>query len=114
MMTVAYGVCLIISIVVILYMAQKNCVSVNIHQWTIMVLIPVIIGAYFAQTLVLTGEAAYALYCVIYLDSTVLLAVFLFAMLSAIGVEVKPWGKLLGYGISFFQLLLVEIGRAHV
>lgn len=107
MATVGYGFCLIITVVVLLYMAAKNYENINMYDWTIMLLLPVVILGYWMKSRVTTSEAAGLAFCFIYLDSTLLFMVTLFAMLRSLGIPVKPWIKLAGYGIAMVHVFIV-------
>lgn len=107
MITVGYGICLAISVLIIVYMAQKNYVTVDIHYWTMIVLVSVILLGYWLKTRAVTPEGHLLALCFIYLDSTILLAVLLFAMAHSLKMETKNWVKPLVYSITFGHLLLV-------
>ncbi len=98
------GICLAISIIVILYMSQKNYENIDIHYWTIVILIPIIILGYWLKTRSTTPEGALMTFCFIYLDSTVLLAVVLFCILRFLGITPKRWVKILVYTVTFAHL----------
>lgn len=107
MISTLYGICVIITVVVLIYMAQKNYDNIDIYQWTFIVLIPIIVMAYWLKSRVNTPEAASFLYCFIYLDSTVLIVSVMFSLLHTIGIRIKPWTKIVAYGICFIQLAVV-------
>ena len=109
MATIGFGICLLISIVLFIYMGQKNYDNIDIYSWTLVVLIPIILLAYWLKTRAATPEAAKNLFCFIYLDSTVALTVVLFAMLRTIGVDVRPWVKILGYGAAAIHMAIVSL-----
>lgn len=109
MATIGFGICLIISILVLIFMAAKNYENINIYDWTIVILIPIIILGYWLKSRVTTPEAAELAVCFIYLDSTVLLMVAIFAMLHSFGVRLKAWIKLLGYGAALVHAFIVWI-----
>lgn len=108
-MSVAYGICFIISLGIILFMAEKNYENVNIQQWSAVILFPIIIGAFFLTTIVTSPQAMYVLYCFIYLDSTVLLTILLFTILHTIKVDIKHWAKAIAYGVAFAHLLMIIV-----
>lgn len=93
-------------------MAVKNYETTDRYFWTIAVLTPVVILAYWLKTMVVGWEAAYILFCFIYIDSTILLCVVIFLMLHSIGIEPKMWVKLLLYGLAFVHLFVVW-GSVH-
>ena len=107
MATWAFGICLIISVSTILWMVVKNHETTDRYYWTISVLVPIVILAYWLKTLVVTVEAAYILFCFIYIDSTILLCVVIFLMLHSIGIEPKFGVKLVFYGAAFIHLFVV-------
>ncbi len=107
MATLGFGVCLIISIFVLIYMASKNYENINIYDWTIVIIVPIVILGYWLKSKVTSPEAAEIAFCFIYLDSTVLLMVSVFAMLHSFGVHVKGWIKLIGYGIALGHVSVV-------
>lgn len=107
MATIAFGICLLISVAVLLWMATKNYGTTDRYYWTVVVVLPVVISAYWLKTMVVSEEAALILFCFIYLDSTVLLCVMIFMMLHSIGIEAKPWVKFVTYGAAFVHLAVV-------
>lgn len=109
MATMGFGICLIISVFIMIFMAAKNYENINIYDWTIVALIPIVILGYWLKSRVTTPEAAELAFCFIYLDSTVLLMVTVFAMLHSFGVYVNPWFKLLGYGAALIHCFIVWI-----
>lgn len=109
MITVIYGLCFILSLAFIVYMAAMNYDNVNIHQWSVVVLLPIINGAYFLITLVDSRDAIYALMCFVYIDSTALLTILIFTMLKIINVNVKPKYKIMAYVASFAHILMVML-----
>ena len=109
MATMGFGICLIISVFIMIFMAAKNYENINIYDWTIVALIPIVILGYWLKSRVTTPEAAELAFCFIYLDSTVLLMVTVFAMLHSFGVHVNPWLKLLGYGAALVHCFIVWI-----
>ena len=92
-MTIAFGTCLVISAAVFVYMAQKNYSNIDVNYWMIVILIPLVVMGYWLKTQVETTEAAAMLFCFIYLDSTFILTTALFAMMRALGYEIKRWMK---------------------
>lgn len=107
MMTALYGTALLISMALLLYMAHKNYENIDIHYWTYMVLIPLVVLGYALKTVVLTPDAARITFCYIYLDSTVILVIVIFSMLRLLDVHVKPWIKVLSYMLSFAHCLVI-------
>lgn len=100
MATTGYEICLMISVLVLIYMAAKNYENVNIYDWTMVILVPVILMAYWLKTRVHTSEGAELANCFAYLDGSVLLTISVFAMLNSLNIHVKGWLKLLGYGAA--------------
>ena len=107
MATIGFGICLVISILILVYMGMRNYDNINIYDWSILILIPVVILGYWLKTRVTTPEAAKLAFCFIYLDSSVLLMLAFFAMLHSFGVRVKWWQKALGYGVAFAHAAVV-------
>ncbi len=107
MITILFGILLFISIGVIIYMAQKGYDNIDIRYWSILILLPIILAAYWFKTMVTTTEAAVLCFNFIYLDSTVLLTIVLFCIFHFMNIEVKPWIKVLAYGLSFGHMIMV-------
>ncbi len=102
-----YGVCLFISMVVLIYMAQKNYKNLDVYYWSMVILIPVIlVGYWFKVCSSSIGEAKLAL-CITYLDSTILLVLMIFSMLRAVNLKVSSRVKIFAYIAAFAHLLLV-------
>ncbi|MBQ7677580.1 MAG: HD domain-containing protein [Lachnospiraceae bacterium] len=109
MATTAYGICMVISVLVILWMVSKGYETIDVYYWTMICIIPVVILAYWLKTQVTSPEAAMITFCFIYFDSTVLLMVVIFLMLRVIRVEVPLAVKLAAYSIAFVHLFIVWV-----
>jgi len=107
MITVLYAGCLFICAIALVYMAQKNYNNIDIYHWTILILIPIIIMAYWLKSQVTTPEASSVLMCFQYFDSTFLFCALLFYTLHNIGINAKPWMKILLYGLAFIHMMIV-------
>ena len=108
-MEIVYGICLIVSIAVVVFMAQKNYENIDVQYWSIVIMIPLIILGYWLKTRVTTTEGAMITYCFIYMDSTVLLMVVIFSMLRSLEIHIKPWLKGILYNVAFAHLFLVWV-----
>ncbi len=107
MMTYLYGVSLLVTVAVFIYMAQNNYNRIDIYQWTVVIMVPIIVMAYWLKTRATTPAEAEALFCFIYLDSTFMITVVLFSLLHTLGIAVKPWLKILGYGMAAIHMAVV-------
>ena len=109
MYTILYGICLIITVILFIYMAQKNYDNIDIYQWTIIILIPVIIMAYWLKTRINNPETAAVLFCFIYLDSTILLTDILFSLMRTLGMRISSGMKIVCYGIAGIHMAIVSL-----
>ncbi len=109
MVTVYYGILLLISIGIIVYMAQKNYENIDINYWSLVILIPVAILGYWLKTMVTVPESAAIAFCFIYVDSTLILTAALFSMLRFLSIAVKSWVKVIAYLLAFAHLFMVWI-----
>ncbi|MBQ1490765.1 MAG: HD domain-containing protein [Blautia sp.] len=107
MVTVGFGVCLVISVLGTLLFALRGDDRVSSYDWSILLLLPLIIMGYWLKTQTASREAALVLFVFINLGSTVLLAVIFFSMLRHLGFPVHPWTKLVVYIAAFTQLVPV-------
>ena len=107
MVTVGFGVCLVISVLSTLLFALRGDDRVSSYDWSILLLLPFIIMGYWLKTQTASQEAALVLFVFINLGSTVLLAVIFFSMLRHLGFPVHPWTKLVVYIAAFTQLVPV-------
>ena len=107
MITNLFAILLIVSVVIIVYMAQKNYENIDIYYWSIVMMVPLILLGYWLKTRVTTAEGAKLLFCYIYLDSTILLVVIIFCILRFMRIEPKPWIKVVAYGAAFAHLMMV-------
>ncbi len=110
MISILYEVLLMISILVLIYMAGKNYENIDIRYWTIVVLVPMILLGYWLKTKVTSPDAAKVTFAYIYLDSTVLLTVILFAILYFMKIRVKAWLKVVAYGAAFGHMVVIWNG----
>ena len=107
MITHIYGICLLISVGFFIYMAQKNYHTMDAYFWSIMLLCPIVIMGYWLKSQAETTEAVAVLFCFIYLESTILVMVLLFAMLRSMGIPVQAWMKIAGYGAAAVHMAIV-------
>ncbi len=109
MMTYLYGAALIISVLALVKMAQRNYNNIDVYHWSILLMFPIIIASYWLKSQCTTPDAAYALICFSYLDSTFLFCMVFFYLLHNMGVYVKPWFKIILYGLASVHLLMVTL-----
>jgi len=102
-----FGVLFLISIIVLLYMAFRNHNNIDIRFWSIVVIIPIIIFGYMVKARATNIAEAKLAFCMIYLDSTIMLALVLFSLLKCLAIEVKPWIKVAVYLVSFLHYLSI-------
>lgn len=107
MITSFFGILLVISVLVILYMAQKNYENIDIYYWTLVILVPVVVLGYWLKTRVTTVEGAKLCFCFIYIDSTVLLTAVIFNIMRFMGIAVRSWIKLVAYIVGFGHLFII-------
>ncbi|MCQ2771178.1 MAG: hypothetical protein MJ236_05210, partial [Clostridia bacterium] len=107
MAVIGYGICLAISLVIIISMAIKNYDNVDIYYWTLIILNPIIILGYMLRAMVTTPSAYYTTMCFIYIDSTVFISVVLLSLLRIIGVKPRPLTKIITYGLAFLHMVMV-------
>ncbi|SDB06936.1 HD domain-containing phosphohydrolase [Eubacterium oxidoreducens] len=107
MISIYFEILLLISIGVIVYMAMKNYVVVDIYYWSIVILVPVILLGYWLKTTVTSVEGARIAFAFIYLDSTVLLVIILFSILRMLQIRMPVWGKALVYIATFVHIFVI-------
>ncbi len=107
MITSFFGILLVISVLVILYMAQKNYENIDIYYWTLVIMVPIVVLGYWLKTRVTTVEGARLCFCFIYIDSTVLLTAVIFNIMRFMGIAVKSWIKLVAYIVGFGHLFII-------
>ena len=107
MITSFFGILLVISVLVILYMAQKNYENIDIYYWTLVIMVPIVVLGYWLKTRVTTVEGAKLCFCFIYIDSTVLLTAVIFNIMRFMGIAVKSWIKLVAYIVAFVHLFII-------
>ncbi len=107
MITIFFGMLLAVSIIVILYMVQKNYETIDIRYWSIVLMIPVILLGYWMKTRVNTPEGAMVCFGIIYLDSTILLTTLLFCIFHFMHIRVKSWIKIAAYGIAAAHMAMI-------
>lgn len=86
MITTGYGICVVIAILATLIMALRNYDHINSNDWSVALLLPFLIIAYWLKAQISTAEAGLVLFVFIELMTSLLLAVILFSMLRSSGV----------------------------
>ncbi len=107
MVTGFYGILLLISFGVIIYMLSKGYKDVDVRYWTNFILVPIIIMGYWLNTRVTTSEGAAVCYCIIYLDSSILFMLLLFDIVTFLKITANAWIKIFAYIVSFIHLSVV-------
>lgn len=111
MVSTIYLLCLITTLISLLYASQKKDRPVDRYLWTVMILLPVITLGYWLKTIVHTEDGAFIAFCFIYIDSTVLLTIAFFSILHSIRLHVSNWVKIGVYGITIFHLLTIWLSK---
>jgi len=107
MATLGFEICLLISMLILIWMACKNYENINIYYWSLVVMFPIVILGYWLKSKVTTPEAAELAFCFIYIESTILVMVTIFSMVRSFGYNIRPWVKILGYGVAVGHCYLV-------
>lgn len=98
MITTGYGICVVISVIATLIMALRNYDHIDSNDWSVTLILPFLILAYWLKAQVSTAEAELVLFVFIELMTSLLLAVILFSMLRSVGVQVPVLIKAIVYG----------------
>ena len=98
MITTGYGICVVIAVLATLIMALRDYDHIGINDWSVALLLPILIMAHWLKVQVSTAEAGLVLFAFIELMTSMMLAVMLFSMLHGIGARVRLWAKAVVYG----------------
>ena len=98
MITTGYGICVVIAVLAMLIMALRNYDHIDIDEWSVAILLPLLTTAFWLKAQVSETEAVLVLLVLIELMTSLMMAVILFSMLRSIGVQVHPWIKAVVYG----------------
>ena len=104
MITTAYGICVAVSLLVAIVLALRNYDHIDSYDWSISLLLPFLIMAYWLKAQVSDVEAVLVLTGFIELTTSLLLAIVLFSMLRSIGFRVRAWIKVVAYGAVMGEL----------
>lgn len=110
MITIGYGVCVLVSILATLAMALRNYDHIDSYDWSVFLLLPFLIMAYWLRAQVSSSEASALLSGFISMISSLLLAIILFSMLHLLGYRPRVWLKAVVYGVVALQLFFVRDG----
>ena len=110
MITIGYGVCVLVSILATLAMALRNYDHIDSYDWSVFLLLPFLIMAYWLRAQVSSSEASALLSGFISMISSLLLAIILFSMLHLLGYQPRAWLKAVVYGVVALQLFFVRDG----
>ncbi len=98
MITTGYGICVVIAVLATLMMALRNYDHIDINEWSVALLLPLLITAFWLKVRISTPEAGLVLFALIELMTSLMMAVILFSMFHSAGVRVRPWVKAVVYG----------------
>ncbi|MCR4890951.1 MAG: HD domain-containing protein, partial [Lachnospiraceae bacterium] len=107
MLTIMYGVALLFTILILVWFTGKNYQKIDPYYFSTLILIPFVILGYWLQSTVTGWEASMIAFCIIYLDSTLILMIFIFAILRTLHIQIRPWIKFLSYGLAITHLFVV-------
>lgn len=97
-----FAICLIISICVLIFMISRNYNNIDLEYWSMVIIIPIVLLGYTLKAVAADVDDAKMAFCFLYLDSTVLLVLMLFAMIKSLGIS-------LGRGIKTFTYLMAVL-----
>ena len=98
MITTGYGICVVISVLMTMIMALRSYDHIDSYDWTLTILLPFLIMAYWMKAQVSETEANLVLFSFIMMTTSLLLAVMLFSTLHNAGFRVRPAAKVVVYG----------------
>ncbi len=98
MITTGYGTCVVIAVLATLIMALRNYDHIDSNDWSVALLLPLLIMAHWLKAQIDTAEAGLVVLAFIEMMTSLLLAVILFSVLHVTGVQVRWWMKALVYG----------------
>ena len=98
MITTGYGICIVISIFMAMIMAVRSYDHIDSYDWTLTILLPFLIMAYWMKAQVSATEANLILFSFIAMTTSLLLAVMLFSALHGAGFRVPRPVKGVVYG----------------
>ena len=98
MITTGYGICVVIAVLATLIMALRNYDHIDSLEWSVVLLLPLLIMAYWLKAQVSAAEASLVLFSFIAMTTSLLLAVMLFSALHGAGFRVTRPVKVLVYG----------------
>ena len=110
MITTGYGICVVVSTLATLIMALRNYDNIDRYNWSVVILLPFLIIAYWLKAQISEAEASLVLFAFIELMTSLLLSVIMFSMLHSAGIRIRVWGKALIYGTV--TILLFPIWRS--
>ena len=102
-----FALCLVISIGVLIFMISRNYDNIDIEYWSMVIIIPIVLLGYTLKAVAVSVEDAKMAFCFLYLDSTVLLVLMLFAMIKSLGISPPRLLKPFAYLIAFLHLLMI-------
>ncbi|WP_049895986.1 HD domain-containing phosphohydrolase [Oribacterium sp. NK2B42] len=107
MYTYAYGICLLVSVLIWILIACRGYEKINPYTSTAFIIIVIVNLGYWLKSMVLSQEAAMICFCICYFDSTVLLSIMILSMLKALDIKTGFSIKFLAYGTAFLHLFIV-------
>ena len=110
MITTGYGICVVISVLVTLIMALRSYDHIDSYDWSVSLLLPFLIIAFWLKAQVSSAEAQLVLFGFIQLTTSLLLAIMLFSLLHSFGLRIRLWIKAAVYGMVALPLLPLWYG----
>ena len=107
MFTYAYGLCLLVSVLIWILIAGRGYEKVSPYTNATFIVIVIVNLGYWLKTTVLGWEAAMICFCICYFDCTILLSIAILSMLKALDIKVGFFTRFLAYGTAFIHLGIV-------
>lgn len=107
MVSIAYVVCLILTLGMMMNVIWRNYKNIDTYHWAITIIFPIVILGYWLNSISITPGEAYVSYCFIYLDSTILLTIMLFSIARFLNIQINRVFKISAYAMTMIHLFIV-------
>ncbi|MBQ0051261.1 MAG: HD domain-containing protein [Treponema sp.] len=110
MVTYFYAAAFIVTLLALFYMFLHDYKNIDIYHYSIVIVVLIVNFGFFIRTLTTSVGEAILINDFIYLDGTVLPALFIVSMMRAFNIVVPKWCKSLIFFLAFAHLVIVWIG----
>ena len=110
MVTFLYGLVFLGTLAAFFYMFIRDYKNIDVHHYSILIITLLVNLGFFIKSMTTSVGEAILLNDIIYLNGTILPALFIVSMLKSFNINAPKWAKFLLFAAAIAHLVLVWVG----